>query len=212
MLSFIIKNQNIFVAFLILKEYFVYNIFLNQLKHPTMRKLFTLCLIMYIGISCTNPAEKTAEKTTVSDTTKPVYAYTISKPDNWDIGSSKNTAIALNALKAFENNKIDESLSYFADTVFWKADYMEGKYPKDSLKVFFTGAWKDIASVKIDLHDFESVISKDKKDEYVTIWYVQKTIDKKGKADSVVEVNDMKIVNGKITELDETIRHFKVKK
>jgi hypothetical protein len=167
---------------------------------------------MYIGISCTNPTEKTAEKTTVPDTTKTVYAYTINKPDNWDIGSSKNTAVALNALKAFENKKIDESLSFFADTVLWKADYMEVKYPKDSLKTYFTGIWKDIASMKIDMQDFESVISKDKKDEYVTIWYVQKTIDKKGKTDSIVEINDMKIVNGKIAELDETIRHFKVKK
>lgn len=177
-----------------------------------MRKMLTLCLIIYIGISCTNPTEKTAEKTIPSDTSKPVYAYTIKKPDNWDIGSSKNTAVALNALKAFENNKLDESLSYFADTVFWKADFMEGKYPKDSLKAFFTGAWRGIVSMKIDMHDFESVISKDKKDEYVTIWYVQITTDKKGKVDSIVEVNDMKIVNGKIAELDETIRHFKVKK
>ena len=177
-----------------------------------MRKMFTLCLITYLGISCTNPSEKAAEKPATADTTKPVYAYSIPKPDNWDIGSSANTAIALNALKAFENNKIDESISYFADSVEWKTDYMEGKFAKDSLKAMFTSARNDFAAIKIELHDFESVISKDKKDAYVTIWYVEKTTDKKGKVDSIETINDMKIVNGKIATLDETFRHFKVKK
>ena len=66
-----------------------------------MRKLFTLCLLMYIGSSCTNPTDKSTEKTNSADTAKPVYAYSVKNPDNWDIGSSKNTAVALNALKAF---------------------------------------------------------------------------------------------------------------
>ena len=71
--------------------------------------------------------------------------------------------------------------------------------------------WKDL-SVKIDLHDFESVISKDKKDEFVTLWYNQTTTDKKGKVDSVSVINDLKISNGKIVALDEAFRHFPVKK
>jgi hypothetical protein len=89
---------------------------------------------------------------------------------------------------------------------------MEGKYSRDSLKALFTSARNDLAAIKIEMHDFESVISKDKKDEYVTIWYIEKTTDKKGKVDSIETINDMKIVNGKIANLDETFRHFKVKK
>lgn len=177
-----------------------------------MRKSFTLCLIMYIGSSCTNPTEKTTEKTVTTDSTKPVYAYTIKKPDNWDMGSSKNTEIAFNALKAFENHKIEESLSFFGDTVLWKADYMDAKLSKDSLKSIFNSIWNETASLKIEMHDFESVISKDKKDEYVTIWYIQTSTDKKGKVDSLALINDMKIANGRIVELDEYTRHFKTKK
>lgn len=176
-----------------------------------MRKTFILCLLMYISVSCNTPADKTAA-TPAGDTTKPVYAYTIKQPDNWETGSSKNTAIALSALKAFENNKVDESISYFADTVDWKSDYIDQKFTKDSLKAFFNAMWKETASVKIDMHDFESVISKDKKDEYVTLWYVQKVTDKKGKIDSMAVINDLKISNGKIVALDEALRHFKAKK
>jgi hypothetical protein len=167
---------------------------------------------MYIGSSCTNPTEKTTEKSISADTSKPVYAYTVKNPDNWDIGSSKNTEIAFNALKAFENHKIDESLSFFADTVLWKADYVDAKLSKDSLKSIFNSLWNAAASFKIEMHDFESVISKDKKDEYVTIWYIENITDKKGKTDSLALINDMKIANGKIVELDEYTRHFKTKK
>ena len=177
-----------------------------------MRKIVTLCLITYLLVSCDPAADKTGAKATTADTTKPVYAYTIKQPDNWEVGSPKNTAIALNALKAFENKKIDECLSYFADSVDWKSDYVEEKFSKDSLKSFLNGAWNMMASTKIDMHDFESVISKDKKDEYVTMWYVQTTTDKKGKVDSVAVINDLKISNGKIVTLDEAIRHFKPNK
>ena len=177
-----------------------------------MRKMLTLCLLMYISFGCNNPAEKRTDKTDSAGGAKPVYAYTIDKPDNWETGSSQNTAVALSSLKAFENKKFDESVAYFADTVLWKSDYMEGKYSKDSLKAIFIASWNAMESMKINMHDFESVISKDKKAEYVTMWYVQTTTDKKGKTDSIAVINDLKMVNGKITELDEAIRHFPIKK
>ena len=177
-----------------------------------MRKTLILCLFVYTSISCNNPAGKETAKTDSSAAAKPVYAYTIAKPDNWDMGSSQNTAVALSSLKAFENNKIDESLTNFADTVRWRADYKDAKYSKDSMKAMFARAWSEMASMKIDMHDFESVISKDKKDAYVTLWYTQTTTDKKGTTDSMAVINDLKIVNGKITELDEAIRHFPIKK
>lgn len=172
----------------------------------------TLCLLMYASFGCNSSTEKDAAKTDSTGAAHPAYAYTIAKPDNWQVGNSQNMALVLTSLKAFENNKLDECVSYFADTVSWKSDYMEAKLSRDSLKALFVTSWKDLASMKINMHDFESVISKDKKDEYVTMWYVQTVTDKKGKTDSIAVVNDLKIVNGKIAELEETIRHFQVKK
>jgi hypothetical protein len=171
-----------------------------------MRKSLTLCVLVCISLSCNHLAKNINVET---DSTASKYAYTIAKPDNWEVGSTKNTALVLSSLKAYENNKIEECLSYFADTVRWRSDYVEGKFPKDSLRAMFAGIWKEISSMKINMEDFESVISKDKKDEYVTIWWVRTTTDKKGKTDSVAITNDVKISNGKIVALDEAIRHFK---
>jgi hypothetical protein len=167
-----------------------------------------VCIVM----SCNSSAEKDTAKKDSAEAPKPDYAYTIKKPDNWETGSSQNAALVLTSLKAFENNSLDECVSYFADTVSWKSDYLESKLSRDGLKALFVSSWKDLASMKINMHDFESVISKDKKDEYVTLWYVQTVTDKKGKTDSIFISNDIKLVNGKITELEETIRHFPVKK
>ena len=69
-------------------------------------------------------------------------------------------------------------------------------------------SWNDLDSVKIKMDDWEPVISKDKKDQWVTVWYTQIMKDKKGKIDSLSVIDDAKIINGKIAILDEKVRHF----
>jgi hypothetical protein len=52
------------------------------------------------------------------------------------------------------------------------------------------------------------VKSKDGTQEYVSMWYKQKWQDQKGNWDSVVCMDDMKFVNGKIASIDEKRRKF----
>jgi hypothetical protein len=58
----------------------------------------------------------------------------------------------------------------------------------------------------IKMEDWESVISKDKNEEYVTLWYKQINEDMNGKKDSFDLVNDLKLKNGKIIQLSEYTR------
>lgn len=175
-----------------------------------MRTTFSIALLLLAAVAC-NP--KPADKPADSGSAQPAYAYAINKPDNWDMVTDRtNTSIAMNALKAFEDNKIDESVSYFADTVHWRSDYVDMSVGKDSLKAMFTNLRSSLSSIKIDMHDFESVISKDKKEAWVTLWYVEHFTDKAGKEDSLALINDIKIDKNKIVELNETVRHFPAKK
>ena len=171
-----------------------------------MRKLLTIAVMATIIFSCKNAEDK---KEATSDIT---YPYSLEKPDNWDIGSKENTLLVMNALKAFEDNKVEDCLSYFADTVRWRADYMDQTLSKDSLRVAMTNLRNSIQAVQVKMGDFESVISKDKKDEWVTLWYTEIVTDKTGKTDSLAMVNDIKVSNGKIVELNESVRHFPTKK
>lgn len=173
-----------------------------------MKKLLIPACLLLCSAACKNATDKTATEAAP----KQVYAYTIDKPDNWEIGSSQNIATVLSSLKAFEDNKLDESISFFADSVNWKADYFDLKLSKDSLKAMMNTWRNGYASVSIHMHDFVSNVSKDKKDEWVTMWYTEVMTDKTGKIDSLACINDARLVNGKIAELNEYTRHFPAKK
>ena len=172
-------------------------------------------MIFFAGIvfsSCNNNGKASKEVTNDSskaiNATKMNYPYTIDHPDNWEIGSPENTMVALSALKGYENGNIDESMKYFGDSVHLLFDGMEARVSKDSLRSMFTKSRGSLKSLEIKMGDWESVISKDKKDEYVTLWYKQKWEDIKGNKDSLSIENDIKIKSGKIIELDEKSRKY----
>ncbi|MEO6547979.1 MAG: hypothetical protein ABIN94_08255 [Ferruginibacter sp.] len=172
-----------------------------------MKKL-TLLFLAGIIFSCNNTdtASKDSMKdSTVTATTSPVmdYPYTIEHPDNWEIGKTANTMIALKSLKAWEEGKMDEAIKYFGDSVWMQFDALDKKMANDSLKAMFTNGWNSYKTVKVKMNDFESVISKDKSEEWVTLWYTQSWETKQGVKDSSAVINDIQIKDGKIVRLAE---------
>ena len=179
-----------------------------------MKKLF-IVVSTTLFVACNNTSSNESKETSATTPEEKVdYAYLPSDhdPDNWDRGSQKNIELVLKSLKAFENGDVEGSLSAFADSVWWSFDNFDEKLSKDSLRSMLTGHRSSIASLKITMSDYESVISKDKKEEWVTLWYKQVTTDKKGMTDSAAVVDDLKIENGKITVLDEKTRRLPAKK
>ncbi len=180
-----------------------------------MKKMKLLFLTAIVLASCNNAGTETKEAmkdSTAKDSTMAApavamnYPYTIDHPDNWEMGSTANTMVALSALKAFENGNVAESMKYFGDSTHIQFDGLDKTMSNDSLKAMFT-AWRSgIKSMEIKMDDWESVISKDKKDEWVTFWYREKWEDTKGKKDSADYINDLKIKDGKIVRLDEYTR------
>ena len=183
-----------------------------------MKKFFLFAGIATFIISCNNNSETTAgtadsTKTDVSKSEALVYPYTLTEPyRDWQPGDQQHAVTAMKALKGFETGDIDACMAGFGDSVEVRFDYYQAKLSNDSLKKFFTNERANYTSMTIKMGDWESVISKDKKTEYVTMWYRQIWTDKKGKTDSLAVIDDCKIVNGKIVELDEKIQHFPVKK
>jgi len=162
-----------------------------------------------IAVACnTSQTEKLTETKEPAAEATPNYPYKIDKPDNWDIGSKANTLTALSALKAWETGKIDESLSYFGDSVVVQFDGLDKKVPKDTLKAMFSGLRSSFKTMEIKMRDWESVISKDKSQEWVTLWYTEHWETPDGKKDSIFHVNDLLIKDGKIIEMAEYSRKF----
>jgi hypothetical protein len=169
-------------------------------------------------IACNNattPAPATAATPAADSSTEKIdYAYLPANhpPDYWDRGDQKKVAMVLKCVKAFENGNVDEAITPFADSIYVAMDGLDAKLSKDSLKSILKSGWAGMKSMKIVMDDYEAVISKDKKTEFVTLWYKQIITDKKGKTDSAVYVDDLKIENGKISVLDEKGRKFPTKK
>lgn len=118
---------------------------------------------------------------------------------------------ATKALKAYETGKVDESASYFADSMQFTADNIDVKISRDTLKSWFAGMWQNTKSIRVEMNDYESVISKDKKEEFVTLWFKEIVTDKSGKVDSLAYVDDIGFKNGKIISMDEKTRHYPAK-
>jgi hypothetical protein len=179
-----------------------------------MKKMIVPAVIAVLAIACNNPSGNSIAKadSTNAQPEKVNYAYTIDHPDYWEMGSPKNTEIVLNSLKAYENGDIKTSVKSFSDSVELYFDKYSAKLSNDSLSAMFTKYRNETASMKIKMEDFISVISKDKKEEWVCLWYKQIMTDIKGKIDSVAVHNDLKLDKGKITILAEYTSHYPVKK
>lgn len=180
-----------------------------------MKKLlFISCVALFVA--CNNadtneakPADSPVAPVTAAAAPKLDYPYTLPEPySNWQPGDQQHAVNVMKALQAFEKGDVAACVAYFADSVAMRFDYLDTKLSKDSLQKFFVAQRGGFASMEITMNDWESVISEDKKTEYVTLWYKEKWMDKKGKADSMRVVDDCKIVNGKIAELDEKTQHF----
>jgi len=184
-----------------------------------MKKLLFIVCTALFAFGCNDKGSSTDANS--SDTTKVAetkaeklnYPYTLDHPyKDWQPGDQKHAVTAMSALKGFETGDIAASMTGFGDSVEVKFDGFRQKFSHDSLASFFTAERAKYSSISVEMGDWESVISKDGKEEWVTMWYKQKQTDKKGKTDSLAVINDCKIVNGKIVELDEKIQHYPAKK
>ena len=185
-----------------------------------MKHLLILAFAAIVVVSCNDKAASSTTATSTdsaSTVTTPsetlVYAYTLDhRYKDWQPGDKKNAVAAMKSLKAYEDGDIATCVEGFGDTVDLHFDRFFARVSNDSLKKMFTSDRAKIASTKVYMEDWESVISSDKKDEYVTMWYKEVSTDKNGKTDSIKVVDDVKFVNGKIVELDQKTQHYPAKK
>jgi hypothetical protein len=180
-----------------------------------MKSMLASALLLLFFAACNSSAPKTETAATTDTAAKAPevkidYAYMPGdrQPNSWEMGDPKNLELVLKSLKAWENGNVEEAISYFADSARVAFDGFEGKLSKDSILAMFGRDRKNFATMKIHMSDYETVTSKDKQENWVTLWYKQVWTDAKGKKDSLSVVDDVKVENGKVVELDEKIRHY----
>ncbi|WP_316785422.1 hypothetical protein [Pedobacter frigiditerrae] len=170
-----------------------------------MKKLSFLFLLALSFAACQNK-ETTATAGSSADTTK--YPYTIKDPEEWEMNKDpKNLLAAMNAVKAFENLDTAALKEFIGDSINLVVDGYEFKGLKAEFIKSAQEEMNKYKNITITLQDRESVINKDKTEEWVSLWYKQVHETKDGKKDSLNFFNDLRIKNGKVIIWSEYIQH-----
>lgn len=177
-----------------------------------MKQFIVLFCLVLAFVSCNN---ETKEKAATEPATTDGAAADVKLPfelaapyRNWQMGSTENVAAAMAGLKAFVDNDFTALAAATGDSITLDFDNFQTRISRDSAMKFFTEARKMYNDIKITMYDYVSVISADKKAEWVTLWYKQVWKNEKGVADSLNVVNDIRLENGKMVELDEKSSRF----
>lgn len=182
-----------------------------------MKQIIMAACLAFIFAGCNETKKEetpAAETTAVATTeTKAPLAYQLPKPyREWQIGSHQNVVNAMAGLKAFADKDFAALEAVIGDSLELTVDYMSEKMSKDSAMKMFNKMRGTYGEVKIVMYDYVPVISGDKSEEWVTMWYKQIWQDDKGKWDSANVIDDCKMKNGKMIALDEKMQRFPVKK
>ena len=175
-----------------------------------MTKIFFLLLTAASLAACNandatvkGTADSTAKTNPETNTTENVtLPYTVTRTPDWEWGSLANVAVAMNTLKAYVDNNMAGVSQYLADSVEFYTDNIAFKGTKDSLVKFFTAHRNTMDTIDIRMHDYESVKSKARGEEWVGMWYTETSQKKGGAKDSAMVMDDIKIVNGKVAIID----------
>jgi hypothetical protein len=167
-----------------------------------MKRILLAFTTMLLLASCANDAKTDVPEVKAATDTKPAtaYAYTIDHPDYWEINTNTaNTELVLKAVKAYETG--DTTGDYVADSLEIKDNNVNEKgLSKDILPMVIKGR-SMMSKYTIKMQDWESVVSKDGKEEWVTLWYKAYYTTLDNKSDSVDLVNDFKMKGGKISAI-----------
>ena len=182
-----------------------------------MKQFMVITCIAFAVASCNN--EDKNKTTSETGETKMVAAADVKLPiplekpyRNWQIGSTENVVAAMNALKAYVDKDYAALAAVTGDSLEVQFDNYYAKMSRDSAMKFFSADRPRYNDLKITMYDYVSVISADKTEEWVTLWYKQAWKNEKGVADSLAITDDVKLKNGKMIELDEKTQHIPAKK
>ncbi len=180
-----------------------------------MKQIFLVAGLAFALAACNNETKDAgkADKPAEASGAKVEYPFTPPTPyREWQMGSEQNSLVAMNALKAWTDKDFAKLGANIGDSLDVTFDGFKAKMGRDSAVNFLKVQRGNYADINITMYDWESVISADKKVEYVTLWYKEAWTDMKGAKDSLNIIDDCKMANGKMIELDEKIQHFPAKK
>jgi len=182
-----------------------------------MKQFMLITCLAFMLASCNNAKKdnkdselKKVEGVNIGEVQLPIP---LEKPyRGWQIGSTENVVAAMSGLKAFVDKDFTALATVTGDSIELSFDNFQTKLSRDSAMKFFAADRPKFNDLTIKMYDYVSVISADKSQEWVTLWYKQSWKNDKGVADSMAVTDDIMLKNGKMVELDEKVSRYQAKK
>lgn len=179
-----------------------------------MKKFFFFLLLASSLVACNNAPIETdpeeAKRDSLENAQRTSMPYNVPNQPDWERGNIENVAIAMRALKAYETADLNAMQQLMADSIEFHTDNFSFEGTRDSLIQMMKMGRDRYDSMAITMHDYESVKSKKRGEEWVSLWY---TKTQRGETvDSLFVMDDMKIVGGKVAEVDSKSRRIPAKK
>ena len=157
-----------------------------------MRKVCVLAILSLIIACNSGPKEDVSSVAPAKDSTENgssenvSYPYTASYSSKFEIGSANHANLILSLWKDWDNNTFDNSRNSFADTVtmyFWDGTRLHAS--RDSILAAAKQMRGNYSKVASRVDAFIPLRSKDKNEDWVTVWGMETHTDKKGITDSI---------------------------
>lgn len=156
-----------------------------------MKKVFILLtLAVFAACNSSDDASQTESKKSDKDTSTArqdvTYPYEVMYSSKFEIGDAKNAQAVLKLWKDWDNGTLANSSNIFADSVeMYFADGGMISGPRDSVVAAGQQFRNSYTTVTTTVNAITPLKSTDKNEEWVSVWGMEKSTDKKGKTDSV---------------------------
>ena len=173
-------------------------------------KIVTLLLFgLGVLVSCKQEEKKVEDANGLSlraSGKKLDLPYQLTRIPDWEIGDDKNIPIAMNVIKCYEVKDFVSIKNYLADTVIFSSSIGDFKGTRNEMTKYLKDIRDKRLEVTIEMNDYETVKSKSRNEEWVSLWYTETVTDRTGKVDSAQVYDDYKIKDGKVALIDSKFR------
>jgi hypothetical protein len=167
-----------------------------------MKNLFLFLFVTLLYAACTGTTSTSDSGTSTGSAI--ALPYTAAYSSSFSIGSDSTVANVLNNYKAWESNDMEAMKATFGDSV--AASFSNGfkfKGSRDSAMKIAAMYRDSLSKVEIKMDAWIPLHSKDKNEDWVSVWYTEIDTYKTGKVDSAYFQDDNMIdKNGKIVYTD----------
>jgi len=181
-----------------------------------MRKILSVLAIAIFITSCNQQTSAVEEKKDAGTATKEAkkddlnYAFKAAYSSSFEIGDPQNAKIVLDIWKAYQDNKLEDTKAFWADSVTLQfANGFTFRGNPDSVLAGGKADRNNYTALTDSIDAWISTKSIDRNEEWVCVWAREYSTDKKGKKDTSNLQEIWRLKGGKVNFMAQFAAHHR---